>query len=86
MLPVYRVLLRPRAVKQLAAIPEPHRSRLAEAIDALAYNPRPHGCKKLMGAELFRIRRGDYRIIYAVDDEKVVVTITKAAHRKEAYR
>ncbi len=81
----YAVVILPKARKQLAAIPEPYRARMGKAIDALASNPRPHGCKKLVGEILYRIRVGNYRIIYAVDDAIVTVTVTKAAHRREAY-
>jgi len=83
---VYTVVMRPRAAKQLAKIPEPFRTRLAAAIQALAFDPRPAGHKKLTGEELYRIRTGDYRAIYAIEDEIVTVTVTKAAHRREAYR
>lgn len=82
----YIVVMRPRAVKQLAKIPEPFRTKLAAAIRDLAFNPRPAGCKKLTGEDLYRIRTGDYRAIYAIADEIVTVTVTKAAHRSEAYK
>ncbi len=83
---VYTVVMRPRAAKQLAKLPEPFRSRLATAIRDLAFNPRPSGCKKLAGEDLHRIRVGEYRAIYAISDKTITVTITKAAHRKDAYR
>ncbi len=82
----YVVVMRPRAAKQLAKIPEPFRARLAAAIRDLSFNPRPTGCKKLAGGELYRIRAGDYRAIYAIADEIITVTVTKAAHRREAYK
>ncbi len=82
----YAVVMRPRAAKQLAKIPEPFRTRLAAAIRDLAFNPRPAGYKKLAGEELYRIRTGDYRAIYAIADKTVTVTVTKAAHRREAYK
>ncbi len=83
---VYAVVMRPRASKQLAKIPEPYRTRLAAAIRDLAFNPRPMGHKKLAGEELYRIRVGEYRAIYAIADAIVTVTVTKTAHRREAYR
>ncbi len=83
---VYTVVMRPRAAKQLAGIPEPFRTRLAAAIRDLAFDPRPVGYKKLTGEELYRIRVGDYRAMYAIEDTRVTVTVTKTAHRREAYR
>jgi mRNA interferase RelE/StbE len=82
----YTVVMRPRAAKQLAKIAEPFRTKLATAIRDLAFDPRPAGHKKLAGEELYRIRAGDYRAIYAISDAIVTVTVTKAAHRREAYR
>lgn len=82
----YVVVILPKAQKQLAAIPAPYRAKLGKAIDALAENPRPHGCKKLVGDVLYRIRVGEYRVIYNVDDKAITVIVTKAAHRREAYR
>lgn len=82
----YTVVILPRAHKQLAAIPKPQRTRMGQAIGALASNPRPAGCKKLVGNIMYRVRVGEYRIIYNIDDAIVTVTITKAAHRKEAYK
>ena len=81
----YVVVILPKARKQLVAIPERHRARIGKAIDALASNPRPPGSRKLVGEIMYRIRVGEYRVIYTVDDRTVTVTITKAAHRKEAY-
>jgi mRNA interferase RelE/StbE len=56
------------------------------AIDALADDPRPSGCAKLAGRDDYRIRVGDYRVVYAVDDDKRVVLIARIAHRREVYR
>jgi mRNA interferase RelE/StbE len=82
----YVVVILPKAQKQLAAIPEPHRAKIGKAIDALSSNPRPYGCRKLVGEILYRIRVGEYRIIYNIDDTTITVTVTKVAHRREAYR
>ncbi len=82
----YSIVFRPRAKKQLVGIPEPYRTRLAAAIRDLAHNPRPTGRKKLVGASLYRIRIGDYRTIYAINDTEILVIIARVAHRKEAYR
>lgn len=82
----YALVILPKVHKQLAAIPKARREKLGQAIDALAFNPRPVGCKKLVGDIMYRIRVGDYRIIYNIDDKIITVTVTKAAHRRDAYR
>ncbi|MBZ5538193.1 MAG: type II toxin-antitoxin system RelE/ParE family toxin [Acidobacteriia bacterium] len=61
--------------------------RIFPAIEALASNPRPHGCRKLRGEEnLWRIRVGPYRVVFTVDDHQRLVDIIAVRHRKEAYR
>jgi mRNA interferase RelE/StbE len=57
-----------------------------KAIDALADDPRPHGAAKLAGRDDFRIRVGDCRIVYAVDDEEKLLLVARIAHRREVYR
>ena len=60
--------------------------RIAAAIDGLAINPRPTGSVKLAGRDDFRLRVGDYRIVYAVDDAEDLVIIARIAHRRDVYR
>ncbi len=62
------------------------RDRVREAIDALAGNPRPHGAVTLAGRDDYRIRVGDQRIVYAVDDAERLVVVARIAHRREVYR
>jgi mRNA interferase RelE/StbE len=62
------------------------RDRVQAAIDALAADPRPAGAVKLAGRDDFRIRVGDYRIVYAVDDDELLVIVARIAHRREVYR
>lgn len=62
------------------------RERVGAAIDALAAEPRPRGAVKLAGRDDFRIRVGDHRIVYAVDDAERSVLIARIAHRREVYR
>ncbi len=62
------------------------RERIATAIDALSTEPRPFGVAKLAGHDDFRIRVGDYRIVYAVDDENRLVIVARIAHRRDVYR
>jgi mRNA interferase RelE/StbE len=81
----YEVLILRRAQKELANLPKPNYLRMRDAIVALASNPRPTGCKKLTGREGWRIRSGDYRIIYEIDDPQRRVTVLNVGHRKDVY-
>jgi mRNA interferase RelE/StbE len=84
----YRLLLKASAAKELDAVePKRLRQRLVAAIAGLADNPRPAGCEKLAGREdAYRIRQGDYRTVYAIDDGARVVRVVKVGHRREVYR
>lgn len=67
-------------------IPNPHRARIFAAIEALADDPRPDGVRKLQGVEdIYRIRVGNYRVIYFIDDGELVVEVVRVAHRQGAY-
>ena len=82
----YRVLVKRSAAKELEALPLKDRRRVARRIRGLAAEPRPPGCEKLSGQEKFRLRQGDYRILYAVDDTELTVTVVKLGHRRDVYR
>jgi mRNA interferase RelE/StbE len=84
----YRLLVKPGAAKELDAVePKKVRQRLVRSIDALAAEPRPAGCEKLAGAtDLYRIRQGDYRAVYSVNDGDRVVRVFKVGHRRDVYR
>ena len=82
---MYKVLIEKNAQRQLEKIPEPDYTRVKEAILDLANNPRPHGCKKLKGREGYRIRQGNYRIIYEIYDNVLTVLVLAAGHRKDIY-
>jgi mRNA interferase RelE/StbE len=82
----YRVSLKPTAVKELDNIPTRDLRRITERIAGLAESPRPPGCEKLSGQDRYRVRQGDYRIVYAVDDREMLVTVVKVGHRREVYR
>ena len=84
----YTVSIKPRAEKYLAAIRDVRLAfRLREAIDALAENPRAPGNVKLQGeSELYRVRVGDYRIVYQIQDAVLVVLVVQIGHRREIYR
>ena len=83
----YRVLIKPSAVKEIEAIPQKKiRQQIVRRIQQLAENPRPPGSKKLSGYDRYRIRQGTYRIVYAIEDDKLVVYVVKVGHRKDVYR
>jgi len=82
----YKVTLKKRAIKALVNINEPYYSNIKKVIYSLADNPRPIGYKKLKGREGFRIRVGDYRIIYDVYDDVLIVNVIDLGHRKGIYQ
>jgi mRNA interferase RelE/StbE len=84
-MPVYSVSLSRTAARQLDRLPLRTAETLLEAIQSLAENPRPQGVKKLKGREGFRIRRGDYRIIYDIHDRQLVIEVVAIGHRKDIY-
>jgi len=75
-----------RAQKELAELPLREYERVKEAIYKLGRDPRPRGCRKLSGREGWRIRAGDYRIVYEIDDEQQTVTVLHIGHRRDVYR
>jgi mRNA interferase RelE/StbE len=81
----YSVNFSKHAVKELAKINEPYYSNIKQVIGALAENPRPQGCKKLKGRDGYRIRTGDYRIIYEIFDNELTIDIIALGHRKNIY-
>jgi mRNA interferase RelE/StbE len=83
---VYSVTFRTSATKELRKLPIAARKQVSELIDSLAHDPRPHGVKKMIGVEAWRIRIGDYRVIYSTTDEQLVVEIIKIGNRREVYR
>ena len=84
--PRYRIEFLAAANKHLADIAPVHRRRIASKIDALAGNPRPAGAKKLQSNGYLRIRIGRYRVIYEIEDGRLVVLIVSVGHRREVYR
>lgn len=82
-----RVEIAGRAVKVLAGLPRREQQRIRAAIDLLADNPRPPGCVAMTGeVHAYRVRVGDYRIIYAVLDDRLVVQVVRVGHRRDVYR
>ena len=83
----YQVELAPAAVRQIKKLPRDVQQLVVQQLEELALNPRPNGVVKLEGAEsLYRVRLGDYRIVYQIQDEVLLVTVVKVAHRREVYR
>jgi mRNA interferase RelE/StbE len=79
----YRVEITRTAQKQLLALPGAAQIEIALSIDSLVSDPRPPGCKKLRGTGLRRLRTGQYRVIYAIDDKAHLVSVLKVAVRRE---
>lgn len=82
----YRLLLLPRAQKELARLPIETYERLRNAIRSLAEEPRPLGCRKLSGRQGWRIRVGDFRVIFEIEDAVKTVTVLHVGHRRDVYR
>jgi mRNA interferase RelE/StbE len=82
----YSLDVRRSAAKEIAALPKRDCRRIVEKIQALGSEPRPIGSEKLSGAEKYRIRHGDYRVLYEIDEPNKRITIVKVAHRREVYR
>jgi mRNA interferase RelE/StbE len=82
----YRVEFTAAAARQVKKLPRPARDRVLDAIEDLGEDPRPHGARKLVGERTaWRIRIGDYRILYDVFDSELTVSVVRAAHRREVY-
>ena len=82
----YRIEVTPRARKDLRTLSMRVRQIMADQIDALKNDPRPQGCKKLKGREdFYRIRVGDYRVVYQIEDKVLLILIVRIGDRKEIY-
>jgi len=82
----YSLVIKKSAERELRTIPKPDLRRVTERMRGLAQDPRPTGSEKLSGHDRYRVRQGDYRIVYAVDDETRTVKVVKVGHRREVYR
>jgi mRNA interferase RelE/StbE len=83
----YEVRVAPTAVRQLKKLPQKVQEKVVKCVDALSLNPRPHGVEKLsQDPRLWRVRCGEYRVIYWINDEAKVVVALIVRHRKDAYR
>ena len=82
----YKLLIKPSAAKELGALPKKDRQRIVTKIQGLSNDPRPPGCEKLSGHDLYRVRQGNYRVLYTVQDTDLIVVIITIGHRREVYR
>ena len=82
----YEISVKKSAVKELENIPKKELQKILKKIQALSSEPRPQGSQKLSHKEQYRIRQGDYRVIYSIDDDNLAVNIIKIGHRREIYR
>jgi mRNA interferase RelE/StbE len=84
----YTVTILPAALRLLRSLPQSVRTRIRGEIDSLAENPRPHGAKSLQGSQkgYLRVRLGDYRIIYRIEDDRLLVVVVGIGHRRDVYR
>jgi len=82
----FAVLVKPSARKELEALPDNVLARVVRKLEALGHAPRPAGCKKLKGyKDQWRVRVGDWRVVYIIDDAAKVVSVTRIAHRSQVY-
>lgn len=83
----YRIKIQPSAKRQLKKIPQRVQSLISGLIDSLGENPRPRGCKKFKGIRnIYRVKCGDYRVIYTIKDDVLVVTVIRVGYRSVSYQ
>lgn len=82
----YRVIIASSARREIDKLPKDIRDRITTNIFALEQNPRPHGVIKKKGEDAYRIRVGDYRVVYTIEDDVRIVIVIKAGHRRDVYR
>jgi mRNA interferase RelE/StbE len=82
----YRIEIKRSAAKEIRKLPDSVLPRVMRAIEGLKENPRPAGARKLSGSEEYRVRVGDYRVVYTIAEEVVTVYIVRVRHRREVYR
>jgi len=82
----YKLVFKKSVAKDLRTIPNPDLKRILARMRTLAEDPRPPGTEKLSGEDKYRLRQGNYRILYTVNDADICVVIVKVGHRREVYR
>lgn len=84
---MYSVEVTPHAEFQIKALPKKEQAKILKRAYKLAEEPRPAGVKKLKGTDsLYRIRQGDWRIVYTIEDDRLLILVVKVGHRKDVYR
>jgi len=83
---LYRVIVKQSVSKDLKKIEKKDVKRILTAIQALAENPRPPQAKKLSGQDRYRLRQGNYRILYSIEDDRLIVCVVKVGDRRDVYR
>jgi len=81
----YKIFLKKSVWKDFKSIPDKDLTKILACIESLSENPRQSGCKKLSGQEKYRLRYGQYRILYSIQDKELSVWIVKVGHRKDVY-
>ncbi len=81
----YKIEIKKTAEKELNKLPRNDLKKIIQKIQNLAENPRPPGCKKLTGEEKYRIRSGNYRILYMIENNILIIYIIKIGHRRDVY-
>ena len=82
----YSIVIAPAAKRDLKRLPKDALRRVGTAITSLANDPHPAGSTKLSGTDFYRVRVGDYRVIYRVQEQQVVVLVLRVGHRRDIYR
>ena len=82
----YRLVIKPSAAREIEALPKQDRRRIVAKIVSLSRDPRPPGCERLSGHDQYRLRQGNYRILYEIRDLVLVVVVVKVGHRRDVYR
>lgn len=83
---MYSIIIENRAAKEIESLPDDIIQRVTDAIKGLKSNPRPHGAKKLIGEDGWRIKIRTYRVLYTIDDKQRLISIYRVKHRRDAYR
>lgn len=81
----YIIEIKPSAAKQIRKLPQNVQEQIALTINNLAIEPRPSGVKKLSNSDLYRVRTGNYRIIYQIQDNVLLITLVRVGHRRDVY-
>ena len=82
----YKLHFKASVERDLTTIPKKDLKKILKRIEGLTENPRPWSCEKLTGQERYRLRQGQYRILYSIQDDELIVWVVKVGHRKEIYR